>query len=116
MTTGEQILAAAGALKAARRIVAFTGAGISAESGIATFRDAMTGLWARFNPMELATPEAFRRDPERVSRWYDERRCNVAACRPNAGHVALAQLQSAVEKLGGRFTLATQNVDRLHQA
>jgi len=116
MTTSEQIVAAADALKAARRIVAFTAAGISAESGIATFRDAMTGLWARFNPMDLATPEAFGRDPERVSRWYDERRCNVAACRPNAGHLALARLQQFAMQQGCRFTLATQNVDRLHQA
>lgn len=103
-------------LRLAKRVAVLTGAGVSAESGVPTFRDAMTGLWARFNPMDLATPEAFGRDPERVSRWYDQRRCDVAKCQPNAGHVALAQLQKAVVDRGGSFTLITQNVDGLHQA
>ena len=62
---------------AANSIVALSGAGVSAESGIPTFRDAMTGLWARFNPEELATPQAFAKDPQLVSRWYDQRRCDV---------------------------------------
>jgi len=98
------------------RLVVLTGAGISAESGVPTFRDALTGLWARYDPAQLATPEAFERDPELVARWYDERRCSVARCVPNAGHVALAQLQRQTIDRGGAFTLITQNVDRLHQA
>jgi NAD-dependent deacetylase len=102
-------------LRSADHIVALTGAGVSAESGVPTFRDAMTGLWAKFDPAELATTEAFSRDPGLVSRWYDERRCNVARCTPNAGHVALAELQRRTLARGGRFTLVTQNVDRLHQ-
>ncbi len=102
-------------LRSADHIVVLTGAGVSAESGVPTFRDAQTGLWAKFNPADLATPEAFSNDPELVSRWYDERRCNVAKCRPNAGHLALAQLQSHALSSGKRFTLITQNVDRLHQ-
>jgi NAD-dependent deacetylase len=103
-------------LRSADRIAVLTGAGVSAESGVPTFRDALTGLWAKFDPAELATPEAFSRDPRLVSRWYDERRCNVARCAPNAGHVALAELQRRTEARGGRLTLITQNVDRLHQA
>jgi len=107
---------AAERLRLARSVAVLTGAGISSESGIPTFRDAMTGLWAQYNPADLATPEAFHRDPERVSRWYDERRCNVARCRPNPGHIALARLQKFLVKQGKAFTLITQNVDRLHQA
>lgn len=103
------------ALRTTHRLAVLTGAGVSAESGIPTFRDALTGLWSNFNPEDLATPEAFARDPELVSRWYDERRCNVAKCNPNAGHVALAQLERLVRQRGGDFTLITQNVDRLHQ-
>ena len=101
--------------RTADSIVVLTGAGVSAESGIPTFRDAMTGLWAKFDPADLATSEAFARDPEMVSRWYDERRCNVAKCLPNAGHMALATLQSRRVAEGRQFTLITQNVDRLHQ-
>ncbi len=104
------------ALRTARHIVVLTGAGVSAESGIATFRDALTGLWSRFKAEDLATPQAFMRDPEFVSRWYDQRRCQVAGCKPNAGHVALAKLQQATKAAGNRFTLITQNVDRLHQS
>lgn len=96
-------------------LTVLTGAGVSAESGIPTFRDAQTGLWAKYDPMELATPEAFARDPVLVSRWYDERRGKCAACRPNQGHLALARLQQRFEAMGKRFTLLTQNVDRLHQ-
>ena len=93
-----------------------TGAGVSAESGIPTFRDAMEGLWAKFDPRQLATPEAFARDPEMVSRWYDWRREKCAAAKPNPAHLALARFEKhfAKQKLG--FTLLTQNVDRLHQA
>jgi len=103
-------------LRKADSIAVLTGAGVSAESGIPTFRDAMSGLWAKFDPADLATPEAFARDPELVSRWYDERRCNVAKCRPNAGHMALAALQARCIRDGRRFAVITQNVDRLHQA
>lgn len=88
-----------------------TGAGISAESGVPTFREAQTGLWAKFDPLELATPEAFARDPELVWRWYRWRRELVARAEPNAGHRALADLQALVPRL----TLVTQNVDGMHQ-
>ncbi len=88
-----------------------TGAGISAESGVPTFRDAQTGLWAEFDPHELATPEAFLRDPELIWRWYRWRRELVAKAAPNAGHLALAALAEVVPRL----TLVTQNVDGLHQ-
>ena len=88
-----------------------TGAGVSAESGVPTFREAQTGLWAQYDPLELATPEAFERDPELVWRWYRWRRDLVARAEPNAGHHALAELQSLVPRL----TLVTQNVDGMHQ-
>ncbi len=94
-----------------RRVAVLTGAGISAESGVPTFRDAQTGIWARFDPMQLATPEAFARDPERVWDWYCWRRELVAQAAPNAGHRALAQW----ERSGVDVTVATQNVDGLHR-
>lgn len=100
-----------GALRQAQAVAVLTGAGISAESGLATFRDAQTGLWARFDPRELATPAAFARNPQLVWDWYAWRREQVAAAQPNAGHVALAEL----ERRTGDFTLVTQNVDGLHQ-
>src|SRR6266567_5032004 len=99
------------ALRDARFIAALTGAGISAESGIATFRDAPEGLWARFDPRELATPSAFARNPKRVWDWYAWRRERVAEAQPNAGHLALA----ALERRTHEFVLVTQNVDGLHQ-
>jgi NAD-dependent protein deacetylase/lipoamidase len=99
------------ALRRARHVVVLTGAGISAESGIPTFRDAMTGLWARYRPEDLATPEAFRRDPRRVWEWYEWRRELVARARPNPGHLALVELARRVP----RMDLFTQNVDGLHQ-
>lgn len=102
-------------LREAKSVVVLTGAGVSAESGVPTFRDAMTGLWAKYDPEDLATPEAFAADPESVSQWYDERRCALQSCQPNAGHVALAQLQQLVLRRGGKYALITQNVDRLHQ-
>jgi NAD-dependent deacetylase len=98
-------------LRNARRVVAFTGSGVSAESGVPTFRDAQTGLWANFKPEELATPEAFRRNPKRVWDWYAWRRKLVADAQPNAAHLALAELERRVVA----FTLITQNVDGLHQ-
>jgi NAD-dependent deacetylase len=103
-------------VRSADHIVVLTGAGVSAESGIPTFRDAMTGYWSKYDPADLATPQAFARNPQLVTRWYDERRCTVATCRPNAGHHALARLQEIAHAQGRRVTLITQNVDRLHQA
>jgi NAD-dependent deacetylase len=104
------------ALREARAIVVLTGAGVSAESGIPTFRDAMEGLWAKFDPSQLATPEAFARDAEMVSRWYDWRREKCAAAKPNPAHLALARLEKHLTTQKRGFTLLTQNVDRLHQA
>ena len=98
-----------------RSLLILTGAGVSAESGIPTFRDALTGLWAKFNPEDLATPQAFERDPELVSRWYDQRRVDCLKCSPNPGHHALAQLEDIFANSGREFLLLTQNVDRLHQ-
>lgn len=98
------------ALRCARRVVVFTGAGISKESGLPTFREAQSGLWARFRPEELATPEAFARDPALVWRWYAWRREGVRRAEPNAAHRALAGLEERVAD----FTLVTQNVDGLH--
>jgi NAD-dependent deacetylase len=100
-----------GRLAAARYIVVLTGAGVSAESGVATFRDAQSGLWARFDPRELATPAAFERNPRLVWDWYAWRRRLVAEAQPNAGHFALA----AWERVAPQFLLVTQNVDGLHQ-
>ncbi|HST29340.1 MAG TPA: NAD-dependent deacylase [Chthoniobacterales bacterium] len=97
-------------LRKAQKIVALTGAGISAESGLATFRDAQTGLWSKFKPEELATAEAFRRDPELVSDWYGWRREQALKAQPNRGHLALAEM----EKHAPEFRLVTQNVDGLH--
>lgn len=104
------------AVLAARSIVVLTGAGISAESGIPTFRDAMTGLWARFRPEDLATPKAFQRDPRSVWSWYAARRAAAAAASPNAGHRALAELEIACAARAAGFILVTQNVDGLHHA
>jgi NAD-dependent deacetylase len=110
--TLEQLIArAATALRRAQHVCVLTGAGTSAESGIPTFRDALTGLWSKFRPEELATPEAFERDPETVWSWYEWRRVLIRQAQPNAGHFALAELARRVPRL----TLVTQNVDGLHQ-
>ncbi len=93
------------------RIAVLTGAGMSAESGVPTFRDAQTGLWARFDPAQLASEEGFRADPPLVWRWYAWRREAVGQAEPNAGHVALA----AAAGRYARFTVITQNVDGLHR-
>jgi NAD-dependent deacetylase len=98
-------------LRAARAVAVLTGAGISAESGIATFRDA-GGLWEGVDPEEVATPGAYRRDPAKVWRWYQARRAAMQAAVPNPGHLALAAMEAAVED----FTLVTQNIDGLHTA
>lgn len=99
------------ALRKAQHVTVLTGAGTSAESGIPTFREAQTGLWARYNPEELATPQAFRRNPRLVWEWYEWRRSLVMKAEPNPGHYALAALAQHVPQL----TLITQNVDGLHQ-
>lgn len=99
------------ALAAASHTVILTGSGTSAESGVPTFRDAQSGLWARYRPEDLATPEAFARDPQFVWEWYEWRRGVVATVAPNAGHYAIAELQRRLP----RVTLITQNVDGLHQ-
>lgn len=96
-------------LAEARRVAALTGAGISAESGVPTFRGP-GGLWRNFRPEELATPEAFARDPLLVWEWYQWRRSKIAEVEPNAGHLALAELERRDEG----FQLITQNVDGLH--
>jgi NAD-dependent deacetylase len=98
-------------LRGAYGVAVLTGSGISAESGVPTFRDAQTGLWARYDPMELATPEAFARDPRLVWEWYTWRRKLVGGASPNPGHEALAELERHVPE----FTLITQNVDGLHR-
>jgi NAD-dependent deacetylase len=97
-------------LSDAGRVVALTGSGVSAESGIPTFREAQTGLWERYDPQELATPEAFARNPRLVWEWYEWRRHLVAEAEPNPGHLALAELGRRIPG----FTLVTQNVDGLH--
>lgn len=98
-------------LQRVRHLVVLTGAGVSAESGIPTFRDAQTGLWARYDAQELATPAAFRHNPRLVWEWYAYRRALVAAAVPNPAHDALAVLEELLPKM----TLITQNVDGLHR-
>lgn len=110
-TAEASVLAAARALRAARSVVVTSGAGMSRESGIPTFRDALTGLWARYDPEELATEAAFRRNPARVFGWYVGRRRLVRAAVPHAGYHALVALERIVPEL----VVVTQNVDGLHQ-
>src|SRR5882762_10476166 len=93
----------AAALKGAKHVAVLTGSGISAESGVPTFRDAQTGLWSKFKPEEIATPEAFRRNAKRVWEWYAWRKELVARAQPNAGHLALVELEQRVPE----FTLIT---------
>jgi NAD-dependent deacetylase len=106
-----EVAALAERVAQAPRLLVLTGAGMSAESGVPTFREAQTGLWARFSPEELATPEAFAADPERVTDWYRWRRGLVASAVPNAGHRALARWQRG----HAGMDVVTQNVDGLHQ-
>jgi NAD-dependent deacetylase len=101
----------ASAVRDAQRVAVLTGAGVSAESGVPTFRDAQSGLWAKYDPRELATPEAFARNPGLVWDWYAARRDMLATVKPNAAHCALAELERRVPW----FLLATQNVDGLHR-
>jgi NAD-dependent deacetylase len=99
------------ALKNANRVLVLTGAGMSAESGVPTFRDAQTGLWAKYRPEDLATPEAFRANPQVVWDWYEDRRKNVRRVKPHKGHAALVEMEQHFE----HFQVVTQNVDSLHQ-
>lgn len=99
------------ALRAARAVAVLTGAGVSAESGVPTFRDAQTGLWSRFNPQDLATRAAFEKDPKRVWEWYAYRKALITHSAPNPAHYALAEMEFKVRA----FTLVTQNIDGLHQ-
>ena len=99
-------------LKKATRVVALTGAVVSQESGLRTFRDAQSGLWAQYKPEDLATPTAFARDPKLVWDWYSHRREAVRGVHPNAGHCALVEMEKKIPE----FTLITQNVDGLHHA
>ncbi len=110
-TRAEALAVAAKALRSAEHICVLTGAGTSAESGIPTFRDALTGYWAQYSPQDLATPDAFVRNPQLVWQWYAARRAQVRTAQPNAAHAALASLATRVAHL----TLVTQNVDDLHQ-
>ncbi|MER7457911.1 NAD-dependent deacylase [Micromonospora sp. NPDC126480] len=102
---------AADLLGDARRVVVFTGAGISAESGVPTFRDDLTGLWARFDAARLATTEAFHANPDLVWGWYEWRRARVRCAEPNPGHRAIAAIADRVPG----STVVTQNVDDLHE-
>ena len=99
-------------VRQAKHTAVLTGAGVSAESGIPTFRDAQQGLWAKYRPEELATREAFKQDPQRVWDWYAFRRQMITSAQPNPGHFALTSL----EQSSPSFTLITQNIDGLHQA
>ena len=95
-------------------IFVLTGAGVSAESGLGTFRDA-SGIWTQYDLSEVATPEGFARDPAKVRAFYNARRANLAGATPNAAHLALARLQTGLAARGGRLFLCTQNVDDLHE-
>ncbi len=98
------------------RIVALTGAGVSADSGLGTFRDRKgTGVWSRFDPRKLATPEAFAANPDEVNAFYNARRRNLIMATPNPAHFALARLESTLAERGGDFALITQNIDDLHE-
>jgi len=110
-TRAEALTVAARALRAAEHVCVLTGAGVSAESGIPTFREAQTGMWAQYSPHDLATPEAFANHPKRVWQWYAARRAMVRTAQPNPAHVALVTLASRV----AHCTLVTQNVDDLHE-
>jgi NAD-dependent deacetylase len=106
------LLKSAQRISNARRLVVLTGAGVSKESGIPTFREAQDGLWARYDPMEMASERGFLRNPKLVWEWYEYRFGMVASAQPNAGHVAIAGLEAVVPAV----TVVTQNIDGLHQA
>lgn len=99
----------------AQRVAVLSGAGISAESGVPTFREVQTGLWERFSAQDLATVDAFEADPALVWTWYRWRQSLILQVDPNPGHIALAGWQQALQDAGGELTIATQNVDDLHE-
>jgi len=109
--TGRDLERAAGFLQEARSVVVSTGAGMSKESGIPTFRDAPNALWEKFDPAKLASEEGFLADPPLVWQWYEERRRMISTAEPNPGHRAIARLEPHFEN----FTLVTQNIDDLHR-
>lgn len=111
MTTPEKIEKAARLINSAEKIVVLTGAGVSQESGVPTFRDALEGLWAQYDPQELATPQAFNKNPALVWDWYQFRRELVSNAQPNPGHYALAE----IERRKPNTWVITQNVDDLHE-
>ncbi|MBL8164378.1 MAG: NAD-dependent deacylase [Anaerolineae bacterium] len=111
MTTETALQQAAAHIRAAKQIAVLTGAGVSKESGVPTFRNALDGLWSRYDPQQLATEAAFMRDPKLVWDWYEYRRGMVRQAQPNPGHVALAELQRRYPTL----RIITQNVDDLHE-
>lgn len=106
-----QIAQAAQLIAASQRLVVLTGAGVSKESGVPTFRDALDGLWAQYDPQQLATPAAFQHDPKLVWDWYVHRREMIEAVQPNPAHYALAQLEDLLPQVA----IITQNIDGLHQ-
>jgi NAD-dependent deacetylase len=108
----EALMQAAQSMIAAEKVIVLTGAGVSKESGIPTFRDALTGLWANYSPEKLATVEGFLSDPPLVWQWYDSRREMIRNVKPNAGHHALVDLEKHVPDL----VVITQNIDGLHRA
>jgi NAD-dependent deacetylase len=95
-------------------IFVLTGAGVSVASVLGTFRD-KDGLWSRFDPLTLATPKAFARDPDQVHAFYNMRRQNLLQAEPNAAHFALAYLEAGLKERGGKLFLCTQNIDDLHE-
>ncbi len=103
------------ALSQARHVACLTGAGISAASGVPTYRGAGGALWDGLKVEDWASPEGYARQPERVWRWYSDRRVQLGGISPNAGHAALAEIERRIAGRGGTFTLATQNIDALHQ-
>lgn len=111
MSDDRLIEQAAKYIKISKRLTALTGAGVSKESGVPTFRDAVGGLWARYDPQQLATPTAFLNNPKLVWDWYEYRREMMRDAKPNPGHVALAEL----ERRNPQMQLITQNIDDLHE-
>jgi NAD-dependent deacetylase len=111
MTQDSLIQQAADLINASSQIVVLTGAGVSKESGVPTFRDALDGLWSQYDPMKLATPTAFEANPKLVWDWYQFRRRMMGKAQPNAGHYALADLETRCSDM----LLITQNVDDLHE-
>ena len=111
MTLDQAIQQAADLLRASKRLTVLTGAGVSRESGIPTFRDSLDGMWANFDPIKLATPRAFLADPPLVWDFYHYRRGLVSQAQPNPGHRALARLEGRF----GAYPVITQNIDELHE-